>query len=158
MRVNDIMSVPVHTIGAEEPATAAWETMRFCRTRHLVVVNHEGRVVGVISASDLGGKRGDVVRAQQRVSDLMTEKVIAVRPETTIREAANLMRGHSVNCLPVFNSRDRLAGIVTVVDLLELVGRGTERPMTATPRAVLKNRGVLPRQATAKNRPGRAAR
>ena len=35
MRVIDIMSAPVHAIGAKEPATAAWEAMRLHRTRHL---------------------------------------------------------------------------------------------------------------------------
>src|SRR5436190_1364582 len=146
MRINDIMSAPVFTIGADEPATTAWETMRFHRTRHLMVTSEEQRVIGVVSASDLGGRHGDVVRAGRRVSDLMTEKLVVARPDTTFREAANLMRGHSVNCLPVFNDRDRLKGIVTVVDLLELIGRGNERPTNAAPRPVLKNRGVVPSQ------------
>jgi CBS-domain-containing membrane protein len=68
------------------------------------------------------------------------------------------MRGHSVNCLPVFNGRDRLKGIVTVMDLLELIGRGTERPTKVVDRPVLKDRGVVPRQATVRNRTRRAAR
>ena len=152
MRVSDIMNAPVHTIGAEETATAAWETMRFRRTRHLVVNDAEGRVIGVVSASDLGGKNGDPLRAQRRVRELMTEKLVTATPETIVREAANLMRGHNVNCLPVFNGRDRLKGIVTVVDLLELIGRGMERPMKAVDRVVLKHRGVVPRQATTRTR------
>jgi IMP dehydrogenase len=156
MRVNDIMSAPVYTIGANESAATAWETMRFRQTRHLVVTGEEGRVIGVLSASDLGGKNGDAVRARRRVCDLMTEKLVVAHPETTIREAANLMRGHAVNCLPVFNARDRLKGIVTVVDLLELIGRGEQRPMEAAPRAVLKSRGLKPRQAQAHSQ--RAAR
>ncbi len=158
MRVNDIMSAPVYTIDANEPATTAWDTMRFRRTRHLVVTGSEGRVIGVISASDLGGKHGDAVRVCRRVGDLMTEKLVVCTPDTTIREAANLMRGHAVNCLPVFNSRDRLKGIVTVVDLLELIGRGTQRPMEAAPRPVLKDRGVKPRQARPRQATARAAR
>src|ERR1041385_6192517 len=101
MRVNDIMSAPVYTIDANEPATTAWDTMRIRRTRHLVVTGSEGRVIGVISASDLGGKHGDAVRVRRRVGDLMTEKLVLCTPDTTIREAANLMRGHAVNCLPV---------------------------------------------------------
>jgi len=36
------------------------------------------------------------------------------------------------------------------VDLLELIGRGTQRPMEAAPRPVLKNRGIKPRQAAAR--------
>jgi len=159
MRVKDVMSTPVYTIGADEPASAAWETMRFRQTRHLVVTGGaERHVVGVISASDLGGKHGDAVRVRRRVGELMTEKLVAVQPETTIREAANLMRGHSVNCLPVFNGRDRLKGIVTAVDLLELIGRGTEKPVSVAPRPVLKSRGVVPRQAIARSRTRRAAR
>src|SRR5947207_4338551 len=158
MRVHDIMNTPVYTIGSDETASAAWGTMRFRRTRHLVVTDEEKRVVGVISASDLGGIYGEAVRAGRSVRDLMTEKLVVAHPETTIREAANLMRGHSVNCLPVFNGKDRLKGIVTVVDLLELIGRGNERPMTGAPRPVLKNRGVKPRQATARTRVRRAAR
>jgi CBS domain-containing protein len=35
------------------------------------------------------------------------------------------MRGRWIGCLPVIN-RGRLAGIVTVTDLLELPGRGAE--------------------------------
>lgn len=155
MRINDVMTTPVYTVGAEESASAAWEAMRFHRTRHLVVSGEEGRVVGVISASDLGGRNGGAIRERRRVADLMTEKLTVAHPEMTVREAANLMRGHCVHCLPVVDGLDRLKGIVTVVDLLELIGRGSERPVMAAPRPVLKNRGVVPRQAAAKNRSGR---
>lgn len=135
MRIKDVMRSPVYTIGMDEPATLAWETMRYRRTRHLVVIGEEKRVVGVISASDLGGKNGDAMRARRTVRDLMTEKLVVAQPETTIREAANLMRGHAVSCLPVFNGRDRLKGIVTVVDLLELIGRGNQKPVLRRARA-----------------------
>ena len=129
MRLSEIMSKPVHTIGAAEPATAAWESMRLHGTHHLVVAGSEGHVIGVITSGDLGGKNGEVVRARRRVSDLMTEKVVVARPDMTVRQAANLMRGHAVGCLPVFDERHHLKGIVTVIDLLELLGRGAERPL-----------------------------
>jgi CBS domain-containing protein len=158
MRVSEIMSTPVYTIAEDEAASAAWETMRFRRTRHLVVNDAEGHVVGVISDSDLGGKNGEPLRVRRQVRDLMTAKLVTANPEMTVREAANLMRGHGVNCLPVFNGRDRVKGIVTVMDLLELIGRGTERPTKAVERPVLKDRGVVPRQATVRNRTRRAAR
>jgi CBS domain-containing protein len=158
MRVSDIMSTPVHTIGANEPATAAWKAMRLHRIRHLVVADKDGRVAGVISTSDLGGRQGELLRSGKRVGDLMIEKVVVARLETTVREAANLMRGHGVNCLPVFDARDYVKGIVTVVDLLELLGRGTERPAIPATRAILKNRGAVPRQATVRNGAKRVSR
>jgi hypothetical protein len=49
-------------------------------------------------------------------------------------------------------------GIVTVVDLLELLGRGAERPTLPATRAILKDRGVVPRQATVKSGVGRVSR
>ena len=112
-----------------------------------------GVLPGGSSASDLGGKNGEPLRAGRHVRELMTEKLVTVTPDTTVREAANLMRGHAVNCLPVFNGRERLKGIVTVADLLELIGRGMERPTKMVERVVMKDRGVVPRQATAGNVP-----
>jgi CBS domain-containing protein len=62
-----------------------------------------------------------------------------VSPTTTVRKAANLMRGRSIGCL-VVTKRDRIVGIVTVADLLELVGRGADRPVASTTRWTLKHR------------------
>jgi acetoin utilization protein AcuB len=143
MRVNEVMTTPVQTIGAERSANEAWEAMRLHRTRHLVVTASDGHVVGVLSASDLGGKYGQTFRSTRQVAELMTEKVVVATPETTVREAANLMRGHSINCLPVFVGR-RLKGIVTALDLLELIGRGAERPLAKSVRRIMKDRGQSP--------------
>jgi acetoin utilization protein AcuB len=140
MRVQDVMSVPVATIDAGAEASAAWERMRRRRLRHLVVTGSDGRVRGVITAADLGGRSGELLRNGRQVADLMTEKLVVATPTTTVREAANLMRGHGVNCLPVFKS-GKLAGIVTALDLLELIGRGAERPVARTTRWVMKDRG-----------------
>ena len=57
----------------------------------------------------------------------------------TVREAANLLRGRSIGCLPVFDG-DQLAGIVTTSDLLELIGRGVERPVAESTRWTLGRR------------------
>ena len=151
MRVGEVMSTPVHVVGAETTASEAWEAMRVHRTRHLMVTDLEGRVVGVLSASDLGGKHGELVRHGRLVADVMTHKIVSVAPKTTVREAANLMRGHAVNCLPVLEGH-HIAGIVTSLDLLELIGRGAERPVAKATRRIMKNRGEVPhRQASAKS-------
>ncbi|HEY5617712.1 MAG TPA: CBS domain-containing protein [Vicinamibacterales bacterium] len=151
MRIAELMSTPARTVGLDEPASAAWEKMRLYRVRHLVVTG-DGGVVGVLSDKDLGGKHGDPVRNGRLVADLMTEKVVTAAPDTTVREAANLMRGHVVDCLPVLE-RGKLKGIVTALDLLELIGRGAERPVAAAKRCVLKDRGSRPHaQVSAKIR------
>jgi acetoin utilization protein AcuB len=83
----------------------------------------------------------------------MTKKVVVAAPQTSVREAANLMRGRRVNCLPVVDGR-KLQGIVTAIDLLDLIGRGADRPVATSERYVLKNRGPRPHaQLTARRTP-----
>ena len=100
--------------------------MRRSRIHHLVVMA-DSQVVGVLSDRDAGGRSGAVMRDRSRVSDLMSTSVVTVDSETTIRRMANLMRGRTIGCLPVVDGK-RLVGIVTVTDLLELLGRGIDRP------------------------------
>jgi acetoin utilization protein AcuB len=156
MRLEEFMTRPVHTVGVEMSATDAWEIMRRHRIRHLVVLRNK-EIAGVLSATDLGGSGGEAVRHGRLVTELMTRKVVTATPETTVREAANLMRGHSIGCLPVHDGA-QLQGMVTTFDLLELLGRGIERPVAATERQTLKDRGSRPRALTVAKRSARAKR
>ncbi|CAN5899249.1 hypothetical protein BH11MYX2_BH11MYX2_11170 [soil metagenome] len=69
----------------------------------------------------------------------MTAHVVVAAPETTIKQAANLLRGRVIGCLPVVDGKT-LVGIVTTTDLLELIGRGAERPVLETNRWTMKGR------------------
>jgi acetoin utilization protein AcuB len=141
------MSTAVQTVVPAMGAEDAWNLMRSKRIRHLVVA--EGRrVVGVVSDRDLGGRGGASVRENHTVRGLMTERVVSVPPTTPVRKAANLMRGRSIGCL-VVSVAGRAVGIITVADLLELIGRGVERPVAATTRWTLKHRVPHGRRAGA---------
>jgi CBS domain-containing protein len=74
------------------------------------------------------------------VEELMTPSPVTVRPETPVRKAANMMRGRSIGSLVVTDDHGHLRGIVTVTDLLELLGRGLERPVVASMRRTLNHR------------------
>jgi CBS domain-containing protein len=126
MRVNEVMTEGVQTVPPTMSAGEAWEVMRRQRIRHVVVTR--GRdVVGVLSERDAGGRSGASVRAGKTVVDLMTSHVATVAPSDTIRSVANLMRGRTIGCVPVVD-RGRLVGILTLSDLLEVLGRGIDRP------------------------------
>jgi CBS domain-containing protein len=149
MRAMDFMTDEVRTVVPSEPADHAWEVMEHNGIHHVVVA--EGRrVVGILSDADLGGPHGESVRAGRTAGELMKTQVTKAGSKTTVREAANLMRGTSSGCLLIVYS-GRLVGILTALDLLELLGHGVERPATQTRRVVLKDRGKRPRaQAVAK--------
>jgi CBS domain-containing protein len=128
MRLRDIMTAGVVTIGPRDTAAAARATMRGHGIRHLVVVEDD-RVVGLISERDLGRTRGN--RSGTTVAELMTRDVVSATPATTLRQAANLMRGRTIGCLLVVDGED-LVGIVTTTDVLDQLGRGAARPKVRT--------------------------
>lgn len=120
MQISQIMTTEVEGIAPVASAADARNLMKSRGIRHLVV-RQGGRVVGVISQRDLGGTRGSVPAGT--VGELMTTDVVTVAPDATLRDAANLLRGHRIGCLPVLDGPS-LAGIVTISDVLDVIGRG----------------------------------
>jgi CBS domain-containing protein/ribosome-associated translation inhibitor RaiA len=149
MRLQEIMTTDVVTIGPDEAATTVWSRMDRERVRHLVVT--EGRqLVGVLSERDLGGRRGGAVRRGRTVRDLMTPQVAVATPGTTLRQAANLMRGRLIGSLPVVDD-GRVVGIVTATDVLAELGRGSSRPEVKAKRQAMR---LPPASARAAKREG----
>ena len=137
IRLRDVMKTRVQSILPRDSAASARSQMRQSRIRHLVV-SDGAHVVGVVSDRDLVGLGR--LAASTAVGDLMVSPVVRGYPEMTVRQAANQLRGHSIGCLPVFED-ERLVGIVTTTDLLELIGRGFEPPASKGRRTILKGRG-----------------
>jgi CBS domain-containing protein len=121
------MTTSVRTVPPTLSAEIAWREMHEQGVHHLVVMTGQD-VVGIFSDRDAGGAKGERLRIGRLVQDLMTPSPVTVRPETPVRKAANLMRGRSIGSLVVTSNRGQLQGIVTVTDLLELIGRSCSRP------------------------------
>jgi acetoin utilization protein AcuB len=135
------MSRNVKTIGYDATVAKARALMRSAAVHHLVVLDG-GLVVGVLSDRDLGGRVGARQGGAENtpVTEVMTTDVVSVEPDTTVRQAANRLRGRGVGSLVVMTG-GRLDGIVTTTDLLELIGRGVERPIERAKRWTLRARG-----------------
>ena len=103
----------------------------------------ESEVVGVISETDLmlrqvreprsagpwarrlrllsrGARRRPPRAAPVRPGGVMSTPAVTVRPGATVAEAARLMAGQRIERLPVVDEEDRLIGIVTRRDLLQV--------------------------------------
>jgi CBS domain-containing protein len=126
MRVREIMSHPVDTVPAAMRLGEARELMR-ARRRHHVIVKDAGKVVGVLAASDVVDARLLAPVNELRVGDAKSANVASIDQRETVRRAANLMQGRSIGCLAV-TRQGKLVGIVTVSDLLRLLGHGGDRP------------------------------
>jgi len=145
------MSRDIKSVAATATVSEARSVMKLNGIRHLLVLDR-GDVIGVVSDRDLGGRTGS--GDQRRLGAVMTENVVTAAPETTVRQAANLLRGRTIGCLPIVDD-GKAVGIVTTTDLLDLIGRGSERPVQRVDRWILRGRG--PRGAGASDRRGRRA-
>ncbi len=123
MHLGDIMTTDVEVTAPDVNARAALARMRSANIHHLVVGTKRS-VLGVLSYGDLGKGKAQP-SPDATVADLMSEGPICADRETTVQKAANMMRGHSIGCLPILDG-GKLVGIVTTSDLLELVGRGPQ--------------------------------
>ena len=125
MRVYEVMSKAVETVKPAVHATEAKTRMRHKKIHHLVVTEGS-ELQGIVSDRDLGGPKLPKVLGKWTVGDLMTSPVISVTTRTPLRRAASLMRGRSIGSLVVTSANGKVAGIVTVADLLEQMAKKPE--------------------------------
>ena len=118
MRVGDLMTRQVETVHPSESAEVAWRRLQSARINHLVVIDNT-LVVGVISTKDLSAVRASG-RHAHTVAELMSRGAVSASPTTTLRRAADLMRGLSIGCLPVLDNKN-LVGIIAIEDLLDWI-------------------------------------
>jgi CBS domain-containing protein len=122
MRVFEIMSERVSTVTPETRVNAARGQMDRAKADYLVVTTAR-QVVGVVSRRDLDS----AATPAALVGEVMTSPAVTIERTAPVRKAANLMEGRTLAFLPVTDG-GRLAGIVTISELLRLIGKGADRP------------------------------
>ena len=129
MLIKRRMVTSVVTVDLEEQVGQARHLLETHRIRHLPVVQAD-RLVGIVTDRDLRVAEAMAPEGAGRpVGEFMTASVITVGPDTTVEQAAMLMADNKIGGLPVLDAEDRLVGIITesdIVDvLLEALGVGT---------------------------------
>jgi len=126
MSIGEICNREVVYVSRDVTVNAACKLMRHYHVGSLVVVDEsEGKRVPVgiltdrdivveIDAMDLDGK---VITA----GDIMSQELTTVAESFGVHETIEIMRFKGVRRLPVVDSDNRLAGIVTIDDLLEVL-------------------------------------
>jgi CBS domain-containing protein len=140
MRVYEVMSKDVETVKPGVHASEAKTRMRQKHIHHLVVMQGTD-LAGIVSERDLGGPRLPKSLGAYTVADFMTSPVVSVTTRTSVRRAAALMKGRSIGSLIVTSANGKLAGIVTVADLLDMVAKKPERVTNRALRRALAKRG-----------------
>jgi CBS domain-containing protein len=106
------------SIAGERPITEAAALMDLLAVGALVVVEPDGRPVGIVTDRDL------VVRAMAnrlspdaRVDMVMSTDLVTLAPDADLRDAFRIFDEHAIRRLPLV-AGDRLVGMLTVDDLV----------------------------------------
>ena len=83
---------------------------------YLYTLDNDGRLTGVISLRDLVTTHGDTM-----LKDIMSKQIHVVRPETDQEEVARIVSQYNFLAVPVVDSDERLLGIVTVEDVVDII-------------------------------------
>lgn len=128
--VRHLMAQNPATLGRNETLDLAESIMNLGRIRHMPVVD-DGKIVGIVSQRDLfrsalitalgfGRKTTSALIKTITIKEVMTEHVITISPEATVKEAARVMIDKKIGCLPVIEDQ-KLIGILTETDMLRYV-------------------------------------
>ena len=145
--LDEFSDVVVSTVSTPHPQTVrendsvevAIRLMQSLGERTVPVTDANGRLVGVVGHKDVaalfarpktkarsGEAAGERERLALEVKGLMRYPVVTVGPGATVDHVADLMLKHDISSL-VVAEKDQPAGIVTKLDLVELVAGLKER-------------------------------
>lgn len=143
MKARDLMVSPVVTVQQSATVGETAKTLVERGISAVPVVNPQGKMVGIVSESDLlhrveaGTERrrprwlqaiaadeslaADYVKAHGRkVTDVMTRDVVTATPDTPLHEIAMSMERHAIKRIPIL-ANGELVGIVSRANLVQAV-------------------------------------
>ncbi len=125
-RVADIFTRAVFALKPQDSIAAARCAMERLVVRHIPVVDHEQKLVGMVSDRDVllhsipGELEGNRVE-DGLVGDIMKLQPICCRATDKLHDAVGLLIDHRINSLPIKDHQGVLVGLVTSTDILRLV-------------------------------------
>jgi CBS domain-containing protein len=140
--VGEAMTTPVLALDADTPADRAARQLQQHGVSAAPVLHH-GRVLGVVTPSDLlarplpglpagqlGGPfpRHERLLASLRVWQLMRAGPVVVAADQPLAEAARLLDEHHLDLLPVVDSHGRPVGIIARDDVIRALSRHARAP------------------------------
>lgn len=125
MKVSDLIGSrkAVFSITEDKTVHEAAQYLREKQVRSVGVTDPSGKLVGVISQSDIADKVAaeNKCPAWMKVSEIMTRELVTVTPAMALEECLLLMEQNSVYHLIVLDERQSFRGMLSVSDLLKVI-------------------------------------
>lgn len=129
MKVAELMRTDVKTVDLDATVGDAITTLADVHVSALPVTNAHGRIVGVVSTTDILGALSETSDPEVRerlfdetpVREIMTPRSRVIAPEADILEAAREMLYLDVHRLFVEDGGGRLVGVLSQTDIVAAV-------------------------------------
>lgn len=145
--VAEVMTTNPITVSPQTPLKEAIKILAEKKISGLPVQDDTGKLVGVISETDLMWQEtgvetppyimilDSVIYLQnparhekeihkalgQTVGEVMSDKPITIEPDCPLKKAANIMHDKQIRRLPVVDAEDNLVGILTRGDIIRMM-------------------------------------
>ncbi len=148
--VSEVMTKDVLTLFPDTPIAAAWSEMLEHVRKALPVIDHDRRVIGMLTDEDLliqAGIKSRLAVAQRldaallkeefdtlgkskrTVADLMSRPAVTIRLTDTLGAAVAVMIANGYKRLPVVDDEGKIVGVLSRVDILrQVVEAAPEEP------------------------------
>jgi CIC family chloride channel protein len=125
------MQVAVKTVGSNAAVGDAIVTLADSHISAVPVVDAAGRMVGVVSSTDILTSEAEACDCTEReslfedtsVSEIMTPRPLTVSPDAEVREAAQQMLYADIHRLFVVED-GRVVGVISTSDIMRAVATG----------------------------------
>ncbi len=131
MHVGLIMRKDLVTVPPDTSLVKARDLISEKLIEHLLVVDKDGKLVGIVSdrdlkqawaspATTLSAHELNYLLKQLNVETIMVKKIKTVTPGTTIERAGRIMQENRISALPVMEN-EKLVGIITTTDVMSVL-------------------------------------
>jgi len=133
IKVKDVMSNPSIVIKENEELSSVDEKMRKHNIKHLLVVDNQGSLRGIITLNDLfknhppkdlsdGTFYYDKADLDKyKLKSIMTKDPKTLKRDSMVHDALSMMGDGGYGCIPIVNEKYEPIGIITQTDIIKFV-------------------------------------
>jgi CBS domain-containing protein/gamma-glutamylcysteine synthetase len=125
MLVEEFMTTDLFTLNKDDIPEFGSDMMDWQSIRYMPIENKEGELIGLISSRILLRHFTKMHKNKQsvdtvKIGDLMMKNPLVISPEANVIEAMQMMREHRIGCLPVVSKANKLVGIITEENFINI--------------------------------------
>jgi len=112
--VSFVVDNPI-TLNEKSTVSDAQRLMNETETGGIIIVNDSQHVVGIVTSRDMLFENHN----ERPITEIMTKKVVTAPPDTKPEKAEQILHEYRIEKLPLVNADNRLAGLITLKDIMK---------------------------------------